>query len=72
MGHERTLEMLPRLTRDTPKPIERHHLVVAGPRGMSSAKSVPTDADRRVISPPNCFESALTIRVPSPRLRQAH
>jgi hypothetical protein len=31
---------------------------------MSSAKSVPTDADRRVISPPNCFESALTIRAP--------
>src|SRR4249920_1412001 len=47
------------------KPEKRHHVVVGGPRGISSVKLVPRGEVGSLSSPPSCFESALTKRVPS-------
>jgi hypothetical protein len=46
-------------------PTNRHHLVEAGPSGTSSVKLVPRGEVGSVSSPPSCFESALTTRMPS-------
>jgi len=64
-GHGRTSEMPRRVYPASKKPIKRHHVVVAGPNGISSVKLVPREEVGSVSSPPSCFESALTKRVPS-------
>jgi hypothetical protein len=46
-------------------PIKGHHVVVAGQSGISSVNLVPRGEVGSVSSPPSCFESALTKRVPS-------
>src|ERR1700722_12932347 len=65
-GHKRTSEMQRRVTCGNQRnPGKRHHLVAEGPTGISSVKLVPMGDDGSVSSPPSCFESALTRRVPS-------
>ena len=64
-GHGRTSEMPRRVYPASKNPIKRHHVVVAGPSGISSVKLVPREEVGSISSPPSCFESALTKRVPS-------